>query len=137
MALMGPLFLDYFLRGVQPLRRGNALPEVAPCGVYPCRGNDKWLALAVADESEWSALVAALGSPALAETGRLAGTGRLANSAGLSHTLRSRQNSTSCSAPWNPPPDPLPEGEGEPTLAASPRSTFGSYQRLSRGETCR
>ena len=37
-------------------RMGNAHARMAPHGVYPARGDDRWLALAVADDMQWSAL---------------------------------------------------------------------------------
>lgn len=44
-------------------RDGNRSPRAAPQGVYACAGDDKWLALSVLDDEQWSALVKALGSP--------------------------------------------------------------------------
>jgi crotonobetainyl-CoA:carnitine CoA-transferase CaiB-like acyl-CoA transferase len=47
---------------------GNRLeqPIAAPHGVYPCRGDDRWVAIAVFDEADWQRFVVALGSPAWA-----------------------------------------------------------------------
>jgi crotonobetainyl-CoA:carnitine CoA-transferase CaiB-like acyl-CoA transferase len=67
--LLGPLLLD-----VQVNKRstrtpefptGNRLehPNAAPHGVYPCAGEDRWIAIAVFDDAEWQGLVAALGAP--------------------------------------------------------------------------
>ena len=36
---------------------GNAHPQMAPHGVYPCLGEDAWIALACANQAQWSALV--------------------------------------------------------------------------------
>ena len=44
-------------------RRGNRGPDAAPQGVYPCAGTDSWVAVAVAHDEQWQALVRALGSP--------------------------------------------------------------------------
>jgi crotonobetainyl-CoA:carnitine CoA-transferase CaiB-like acyl-CoA transferase len=48
-------------------RDGNRCPEAAPQGLYPCRGSEpgreRWLALSVASEVQWAALVEVLGSP--------------------------------------------------------------------------
>lgn len=70
--LVGPLMLDVAVNR-RPTRRpdfptGNRLehPPAAPHGVYPCQGEDRWVAIAVFDDAEWRALVAALGSPAWA-----------------------------------------------------------------------
>lgn len=60
--LLGPLLLDVAVNGRStrgpdfPL--GNRLdhPNAAPHGVYPCLGEDRWIAVAVFDEAEWRAL---------------------------------------------------------------------------------
>jgi crotonobetainyl-CoA:carnitine CoA-transferase CaiB-like acyl-CoA transferase len=46
---------------------GEALPASAPCGVYPCRGVDRWCAIEVRNEEEWANLKTALDNPAWAE----------------------------------------------------------------------
>lgn len=45
-------------------RAGNRGPGAAPQGIYRCAGDDSWVALAVTDDREWQALLAALGEPA-------------------------------------------------------------------------
>jgi crotonobetainyl-CoA:carnitine CoA-transferase CaiB-like acyl-CoA transferase len=47
-------------------RDGNRSPNVAPQGLYPCRGDDQWLAISVVTDEHWRALVRAIGSPAWA-----------------------------------------------------------------------
>ncbi len=37
-------------------RMGNAHPSMAPHGVYRCRGEDQWVALACRDDADWIAL---------------------------------------------------------------------------------
>ena len=37
-------------------RRGNRVDWAAPHGCYPCRGEDRWCAITVLDESQWEAL---------------------------------------------------------------------------------
>src|SRR4030095_17211468 len=53
-------------------RRGNRDERAVPHGVSPCRGEDRWIAIAVAGEDEWAALVGALGRPAWALEERFA-----------------------------------------------------------------
>lgn len=53
-------------------RDGNRAPYAAPQGVYPCLGEECWLALSVATDAQWRALVDALGRPAWATTDALA-----------------------------------------------------------------
>ena len=55
--------LEYTAYGNVLGRDGNRSPRAAPQGVYACAGDDKWLALSVLDDEQWSGLVKALGSP--------------------------------------------------------------------------
>jgi benzylsuccinate CoA-transferase BbsF subunit len=66
--------------GESPARAGNREDGAAPHGVYPCAGDDAWIAIAVTREDEWQALVAAMGNPAWARDARFAtAAGREAN----------------------------------------------------------
>jgi crotonobetainyl-CoA:carnitine CoA-transferase CaiB-like acyl-CoA transferase len=49
---------------VRLARDGNRGPVGAPQNLYACRGVDRWLALAVATDAHWQALVEAMGRPA-------------------------------------------------------------------------
>ena len=40
----------------QPRSIGNAHPQMAPHGIYPCAGDDNWLAIACEDDSQWQSL---------------------------------------------------------------------------------
>lgn len=53
-------------------RQANRGPLAAPQGVYGCAGEEQWVAVAVANDAEWRALVAALGDPAWAMDPELA-----------------------------------------------------------------
>jgi crotonobetainyl-CoA:carnitine CoA-transferase CaiB-like acyl-CoA transferase len=76
--LVGPLMLDVAVNRRSTRRSdfptGNRLerPHAGPHGVYPCRGDDRWVAIAVFDEAEWRALVEALGEPAWSQDPRFA-----------------------------------------------------------------
>jgi crotonobetainyl-CoA:carnitine CoA-transferase CaiB-like acyl-CoA transferase len=76
--LLGPLLLDVSVNKHNTRRpgfpTGNRLehPHAAPHGVYPSRGDDQWVAIAVFDDSDWHALVAAMGSPEWADDARFA-----------------------------------------------------------------
>ncbi|WP_337188145.1 CoA transferase [Phenylobacterium sp.] len=60
-----PAWFDYAVNGVSPERRGSAgSPLRAPCGVYPCAGDDRWVAIDASDAPAWSALRTIVG-PAL------------------------------------------------------------------------
>lgn len=58
-ALLGtlrPAFIDMQVHGRQPPTMGNQHPDMAPHGVYPARGADAWLTLAVGDDMQWQSL---------------------------------------------------------------------------------
>ncbi len=62
----GPWLVDVQM-GAHPRAMGNRHPAMAPHGVYPCAGEDQWLALACADKGEWRALLSLI--PALTAAG--------------------------------------------------------------------
>ena len=64
--------LDFTINGRVQERLGNRHPWRAPQGVYRCAGDDRWLALSVANDAEFAALGAALGLVDLAEDARFA-----------------------------------------------------------------
>ena len=51
-----PLLLDYAINGVEPVRKGNRDAGAAPHGVYPCQGEERWIAIACFSDEEWAAL---------------------------------------------------------------------------------
>lgn len=63
MNYIGEYLVDASLTGEPHECHGNRHPHRAPQGVYPCAGNDRWVALSVADDAGWAALVEAIGSP--------------------------------------------------------------------------
>ena len=68
MLLAGVNMLDFQVNGRPSERIGNRSrwPAVAPHGIYPCAGDDRWIAITVEDDASWRALCAELGLPALA-----------------------------------------------------------------------
>ena len=53
--------------GGEPFRpMGNRHPEFAPCNVYRCRGEDRWIAVSAASNGEWKSLCRAMDRPELA-----------------------------------------------------------------------
>ena len=69
---VAPAILEYQLLGTAPTRRGNRHDFAAPHGVYPCRGEDSWIAISVFGDAEWQRLVKAMRKPAWAVSLRLA-----------------------------------------------------------------
>ncbi|TCM20480.1 crotonobetainyl-CoA:carnitine CoA-transferase CaiB-like acyl-CoA transferase [Novosphingobium sp. PhB165] len=47
--------------GGEPRRAGNDHPRMAPHGVYPALGEDRWISIAVEDDAQWQALCAVTG----------------------------------------------------------------------------
>ncbi|MEM9652951.1 MAG: CoA transferase [Actinomycetota bacterium] len=76
MNYIGEYLVDASLTGEPHDCHGNRHPHRTPQGVYPCadsdRSSDRWVALSVADDRQWDALVRAIGSPAWATDPRLA-----------------------------------------------------------------
>jgi crotonobetainyl-CoA:carnitine CoA-transferase CaiB-like acyl-CoA transferase len=55
-ATLTPYLLQAQVEGRQPLAAGNAHPAMAPHGIFPAAGNDRWLSIAVRDDRDWAAL---------------------------------------------------------------------------------
>lgn len=60
---LAPLILDYTVNHRESNRRGNFCPYAAPHGVYRCRGDDRWCAIAVFIDDEWRSFCGVLGNP--------------------------------------------------------------------------
>jgi crotonobetainyl-CoA:carnitine CoA-transferase CaiB-like acyl-CoA transferase len=63
-AHIGDLTMEAAMNGRVPARWGNRSPDFAPQGVYPCAGDDAWVALSVRDDAEWARLVDVLAAAA-------------------------------------------------------------------------
>ncbi|MBW2388980.1 MAG: CoA transferase [Deltaproteobacteria bacterium] len=82
MQMVGPAFMDYVMndRVAGPLGNRHPLAAAAPHGVFRCRGDDRWISIAVEDEASWKSLVAAMGNPDWADTPEFASlAARLSN----------------------------------------------------------
>jgi benzylsuccinate CoA-transferase BbsF subunit len=53
----------YSANGEVVTRQGNADDHAAPHGIYPCEGDDRWIAISVWTDAQWEALRGVLGSP--------------------------------------------------------------------------
>ena len=83
---LGEVLLDVALGGEQT-PPGNGDPDHAPHGVYPCAGDDRWIALAVDSDESWRRLAAMSGREALADPAFDRHPGRMANSEKLDEAL--------------------------------------------------
>jgi benzylsuccinate CoA-transferase BbsF subunit len=70
MQIMAPLILDYTVNGRDFKSTGNRNPNAAPHGIYPCRGDDRWCAIAVFTDDAWQSLCKVIGQPELANDAR-------------------------------------------------------------------
>src|SRR5262249_42733465 len=79
-AMIPEAVLEYTMNARQRPRAGNRDHVMAPHDVYPCQGEDQWVAIAVATDAEWRALCDGVGSPAWVDDSRFADArGRLAH----------------------------------------------------------
>jgi crotonobetainyl-CoA:carnitine CoA-transferase CaiB-like acyl-CoA transferase len=86
--------IEHDVHGFVVEREGNRGPAAAPQNVYPCAGDEQWLALAVADDDQWAALRQVLGAPAWAADPALAShAGRRA-----AHDVLDRELAAWCAA---------------------------------------
>jgi len=68
--LIGDIIMDYTMNQRTPSRSGNQDTAVAPHNCYRCRGEDKWISIAVATDEEWAALCQVMGNPEWAKDER-------------------------------------------------------------------
>ena len=61
LSLMPVPTMDYLVNGRTVVRAGNRLEGLAPRGVYPVQGNDRWIAISIASDAQWQVLTAVLG----------------------------------------------------------------------------
>jgi benzylsuccinate CoA-transferase BbsF subunit len=55
--------MDYLVNGRIASRTGNRVPDAAPHGVFPCQGDDCWIAVSIFTDQEWQAFCGAVGYP--------------------------------------------------------------------------
>ena len=63
--LIGPALLDYTVNGRAAPAAGNRhlYEPYVPHGAFPCRGDDRWIAIAVTNDQQWKALAALVAEP--------------------------------------------------------------------------
>jgi len=74
LGIMAPAFIDYLANGTNPEPVGNRHPfgSWAPHGVYPARGEDRWVAVAVKGDAPWRSLCRLMERAELANDSRFA-----------------------------------------------------------------
>ena len=63
-SIIGEAIMDYTMNGRVQECQGNYRPGMAPHGNYPCKGDDKWVSIAVKTEDEWKAFCQTTGNSA-------------------------------------------------------------------------
>jgi crotonobetainyl-CoA:carnitine CoA-transferase CaiB-like acyl-CoA transferase len=87
-AFLGPALLNYTVNRTVDGRAGNSSPEQCPHGVFPCAGEDKWIAIAAATDGEFAALARATGNVSWLSDPRFATlAARFANRVALEEAL--------------------------------------------------
>lgn len=87
-AAIGPVLLERLANGREPERLGNRSLRAAPHGVYRCAGEDRWCAIEVSGDDDWTRLCATLGREDWAGDARFAThAARLANAPALDREL--------------------------------------------------
>lgn len=61
---MGDAIMEYTMNGHVPEAIGNRDTAMAPHGCYRCRGEDRWVVIAVSSDRQWAAFCHAIGNPA-------------------------------------------------------------------------
>jgi benzylsuccinate CoA-transferase BbsF subunit len=84
---LGEMVVRFSANGEIAARLGNHDPNAAPHAVYPCAGEDRWIAIAVLSDDEWAALAGAMGDPPWADARFAALAGRLAHQAELDRRI--------------------------------------------------
>ena len=73
LTLHGPALLDWTVNGRPSRREGqpnanrSQWPAMAPHGIYPCRGEDDWVAIACRDDADWERFAHAVGEARCAD----------------------------------------------------------------------
>lgn len=60
---LAPLILDYLTNKRMLAKTGNKRTTAAPHGAYPCKGDDRWVAIAVIADKEWESFCDVTGHP--------------------------------------------------------------------------
>ncbi len=83
-ALTDTAVIEYTVNGDIQRRNGDSSRFFAPHNIYPCNGEDQWVAISVENDQEFAALAGVMGQPELAQDAIFAtNTARLQNRAAL------------------------------------------------------
>ncbi|HJM00075.1 MAG TPA: CoA transferase, partial [Acidimicrobiales bacterium] len=61
--LMTPELLNFQINDVKATRIGNRDLNTAPQGIYPVKGDDRWIGITIRDDASWAVFQTLMGSP--------------------------------------------------------------------------
>jgi len=70
LACMPETLMEYSMNKREPVPKGNRDEVMVPHGVYRCKGEDNWVAIAIDSDVAWRSLCNVMGKPELAEDER-------------------------------------------------------------------
>src|SRR5260370_35865473 len=83
--------MDFLMNGRDQAAIGNRDESMAPHGVFPTAGDDKWIAIAIASDDEFAKLCEVLGVPSMATDPKFSRLyGRLGNVEELEREIAAR-----------------------------------------------
>jgi crotonobetainyl-CoA:carnitine CoA-transferase CaiB-like acyl-CoA transferase len=89
--MMPEAMMDFLMNGRDQAAIGNRDESMAPHGVFPSAGDDKWIAIAIARDDEFAKLCEALGMPSMSSDPKFARLlGRLDNVEELEREIATR-----------------------------------------------
>ncbi len=65
--MLGEFYMDWSMNRRLPEHQGNGHDWMAPHNIYPCAGEEEWIAICVRSDAEWEALKRVMGAPDWAE----------------------------------------------------------------------
>ena len=87
MTHMGEVFLESQIHSNPRERQGNRNSHYAPQGVYPCKGEDNWIAISIVTEAQWKSFIRCIPSPILRSENFSSVKNRIANHDELDLTI--------------------------------------------------
>ena len=63
LAVVAEPVIDHFMNGRDAVPTGNRNRQMAPHGIYPAAGTERWVSIAVADDAQWQTLVDLMARP--------------------------------------------------------------------------
>ena len=141
-SIAGEAVMEYVMNGTVLGTLGNRHPTMCPHNNYRCKGDDKWVSIAVQTQEEWQAFCQAIGSPpGPGKTGSPTGSAGSEQSGGTGQTDHGvdRQPGPTTRSPrssrrraWPQPPAWTPRG-GSSIRTCRPGQTYLEVEHPATG----